>query len=511
MEESQIQRDKLDQLHKPVAIVHDGMFVYANPAFLKRLGYHEFIELEGTPILDLVIAKFRSQLKDHLSKSVSEGVPPKDQPKTKITLIKRDGTHLPTILTSVRLQFEGENAIQLSIRNQEDVSLKNTFLGLPWKFYLSALFLLLFLIMPNLLLLKLNFNNAPKVYLPADAPAVLVDDKLRETFPNDQVIVMLFEGVALFSEGFLEAFDRLANKLKSNPMIDDVLTITTQDHISGTEEGFSVDPLIDVDTLEESRPWQRMQRALSDRFAKRTLIAKDGSALAMVVIPVTINESIRRMELEKEIMQEIDKARLTGYLTASAGQVIVDVAQLRSMLRDNMVFIPATVIIGLLLIWWLFRRLLAVLVGGIAIGVVVSTTVAFYVVFNQPFNLISSIIPPLLSALTVAALVHLFNAIHYAANRGYSGIKRVQRALEEVKKPSLYAVLTTAVGLASLGLSPIPPISIFGLISAGGVVMIYFIVIVLVPNIFAHYDHSSWPMMRGDWSGWTDLLPGFFT
>ena len=94
-----------------------------------------------------------------------------------------------------------------------------------------------------------------------------------------------------------------------------------------------------------------------------------------------------------------------------------------------MIFIPATVVIGLFLIWWLFRRWLAVVLTGISIGVVVSSTVALYVLTNQPFTLISSIVPPLLSALTVAALVHLYNAMHYAAQRGMTGRARVAYAL----------------------------------------------------------------------------------
>jgi hypothetical protein len=179
-----------------------------------------------------------------------------------------------------------------------------------------------------------------------------------------------------------------------------------------------------------------------------------------------------------------------------AGQITTDVAQMRSMLQDNMIFIPATTVIGLLLIWWLFHRWLAVIVAGVVIGVVVSSTVAFYVLFNQPFNLISSIIPPLLSALTVAALVHLFNALHYASKRGLTGPERVASALKEVQKPAFYTALTTVAGLASLGLSPIPPIKVFGLISAVGVALIYFIVIHLVPTIFSRFDYSEWPQRK---------------
>ena len=249
--------------------------------------------------------------------------------------------------------------------------------------------------------------------------------------------------------------------------------VTQQDHIAGTKEEFIVERLIDTYQLEDSRPAQRRSRALEDRFSRGALAALDGSALAMVVIPEGGGNSLERLALEEQILATVEASRLDGYLMAVAGQIPVDVAELRSMLRDNMMFIPATVTIGLALIWWLFRRWLAVMLAGIAIGVVVNSTVAFYVLLNQPFTLISSIIPPLLSALTVAALVHLFNALYLASKRGISGPDRVTRAIAEIHRPALFAALTTAAGLASLSTSPIVPIKVFGLISAAGTIMIY--------------------------------------
>ncbi|MCP4125596.1 MAG: MMPL family transporter, partial [Gammaproteobacteria bacterium] len=510
MDDESLQRAKYDHDNRPIAIQHEGMFVYANPVFLRLLGYESFAELEAIPVLDIVVSRHMDRLREHFLEARQVPKSAKSYPDAKVTLVTRDGTHLVAILSSCSSKFEGEETIQFSFLTQDDYSLKNTFARLPWKFYFSILFLLVFTILPNGLLLNLNINNAPKVYLPADAPAVLIDDALREKFPSDQAILLLFEGVALYSDGFAVAFRELAEKLESNPLIDDVVNMTTQDHIIGTEDGFLVDPLLNVDQLDEMRPKQRQQRVLSDRFARDMLIAADGSAVSMLVIPVQIDSSLKRMELEQEVFKQIRDARLQGYLTAVAGQITTDVAQMRSMLRDNMIFIPGTTVVGLFLIWWLFHRWLAVIVAGVVVGVVVSSTVAFYVIFDQQFNLISSIIPPLLSALSIAALVHLFNALHYASKRGLTGPDRVASALGEVRRPALFTALTTAAGLASLGLSPIPPIRTFGLISAVGVVLIYFIVIHLVPTIFARFDYSAWPSRKTGVAGMDALVKWLF-
>ena len=477
------------------------MFVYANPAFLKLVGYSSFSELEAVPVLDLVSSRHRQRLRDHFS--AARSVPKSSQayPSAKLTLVKPDGSRQVVLIHSHSTRFQGEETIEFFLQTQEDFALKNVIRGLPWKLYFSVVFLALFTVLPSGLLLNLNINNAPKVYLPADAPSVLLDEKLREQFPSDQVILLLFEGVALYSDGFVKALAELTDELLANPLIDDVVNLTNQDHIRGTDDGFIVEPLVDAGALESYGPEERKARALLDRFSSGTLVAKDGSAVAMVVVPVDIDNSLERMALENVVLEAVDRARLTGYLVARAGQITTDVAQMRSMLRDNMIFIPLTTVIGLFLIWWLFHRLLALVVAGVVIGVIVSSTVAFYVLFAQPFNLISSIIPPLLSALTVAALVHLYNALHYASKRGLTGPDRVRAALEEIQRPAFYTCLTTTAGLASLGLSPIPPIMVFGLISAAGVSLIYFVVIHLVPPIFARFDYAVWPSRKSGLAG----------
>jgi predicted RND superfamily exporter protein len=127
-----------------------------------------------------------------------------------------------------------------------------------------------------------------------------------------------------------------------------------------------------------------------------------------------------------------------------------------------------------------------------------------YVLTGQPFTLISSIIPPLLSALTIAALVHLYNALQYASQRGNSGKKRIQHALDEIHRPALFTALTTAAGLLSLATSPIPAIRNFGLISAAGVLFIYLVVIIILPPVIAAWDSVPWPK-KGAGLHWMDI------
>ena len=457
------------------------------------MGYDSPEEIESTPLLDLVSGLTKQAFRDYLIEAKLVEKYAKHTPETQINIKQPDGSETKAQLHAHTLHLNGDELVEIELLTEDDLKLKGRLSRLPWKLYFSFLCLLLVTVLPNLLLPNLNINNAPKTFLPSDAPSVVFDNKVRETFPDDEVIIVLFEGVALFSDGFLNAYYDLGEELAEHELIDDVISLTRQDHISGSDDGFLVDPLIDIDNLEDTTPPERLNHVISDRFAKNSLVAEDGSAIAMVIIPQALDDSIRHLALEEEILSIIQAHQLGGYLSVMAGEIPTDVAQMRAILRDNMIFIPATVIVGLLLVWWLFHRILAVIVTGVTTGAVVSSTITFYVLFQQPFNSISGIIPPLLSALTIAALVHLFNALHYASKRGFVGKERVNAALSEIKRPALFSALTTSAGLASLGLSPIPPISVFGLTAAIGVILIYLIVIHILPTIFARFDTSDWP------------------
>ncbi len=488
---------RLENSPCPAAIAHEGFFVCANPAFLSRLGYASLEDLQSVPMLDLVAESDHERLRDHLDAAKGAAGTDKRHPEARLTLLRADELPLQVHSTAFRTRYGGEDCVQINLSGPEDEGLSGAIKRLPWRQYLSVVFLVLFTVLPSTLLLKLDIDNAPAVYLPDDQPANVVDRALHKRFPNDQVFVLLFEGVALYSDGFLRAYDAVARELEGLKSINEVRSLTLQDHITGTEDEFIVQPLIDMRKLAQSQPPERRKRVLDDRFSRGALVARDGSAVAMVVIPARTGNSLERLALESRILQVVDSHQLRGYLTAVAGEIPVDVAELRSMLRDNMIFIPATVFVELLLIWWLFRRWLAVMLAGVAIGVVVNTTMAIYVLFDQPFALVTTIIPPLLSALTVAGLVHLFNALFLYSRLGLSGAERVYKAVADVELPARYAALTTAAGLASLATSDILPIRVLGLVSAVGVLLAYLVVFRVLPNVITRWDHRPWPRVRG--------------
>jgi hypothetical protein len=275
--------------------------------------------------------------------------------------------------------------------------------------------------------------------------------------------------------------------------VDRVFSVTNVDHIAGTEDGFTVERLIDPKTLDETTADERKARVLNDRFMPGWLASVDGKALALVVRARKLGESRQRAAIEAALHEAVRAESLESRLAAVAGPIPLDAAEMRSMMQDSATFTPPVVALGLLLLWWVVGRIAPVMIGAVAMSTVVVSCVALISAMGQPFTLVAVMVPTLLSAYTIANLLHLYAALLRMRNARYHRPKRVILAMQIVHKPALFNMLTTAAGMISLVLVPIPPVQVFGIVSAFGTLMIYLTVFYLVPPLLSKYDRGLWP------------------
>ena len=350
---------------------------------------------------------------------------------------------------------------------------------------------------PLALLGTLEVDNAPETYLPEQADAVQFERVLRQRFPEEEVLIALFEGKQLFEPDFLRALEETAQALEGHSLVERALTVTTTESIRTTPEGFAVEPLVDGTAPDARSPDEWRTRATEDRNAAGLLVSEDGAAHALIVRPRDLRGSIDRLAVERLTREAITTGGLETALTALAGPIALDVAQLRAMVRDNVVFIPGVLLLGLTLLWLLFHRWLVLVAAVATTAAGAHTALAVVTLLGQPYNLIATITAPLLAAIAMAALMHLFNGMHQATRAGRSGLARMEYVLGAVHRPILFTALTTAAGLASLALSPIQPIATLGISAAVGVLMIYFVVTWLLPPIVLRWDRGAWGTERG--------------
>ncbi len=361
-------------------------------------------------------------------------------------------------------------------------------------YWLAMLVFLVLFFLPMPFLTQLQPDNRAEVFFPKDAPVRQLEIELRKQFPEDDVLIVLFsdKDTVLYSDSFLTEFETLIKKLNENPLIEKVITVSTMDHIMGTEDGFAVEHILTVEDTPNASIAERKKKVLSDRFAPRRIVSPDGQYLALIIRPETLKNSYDSENIEHEARRLIKELGLSKQLVAVAGNIEIEVAMFDMMLGDNAKFVPATILLGIILLWWLFRKVIVIVLVMCTIGAGINSALLFVVWYGAPFSMPVSMVTPLLTSLTIAFFIHFFNSFLQASSYGLCGKERILKVLNDIERPVRYTALTTVAGFLSLGLSPLPPIKTFGFAAAFGLTILYFLVIWVMPAILLHWDRAQW-------------------
>jgi predicted RND superfamily exporter protein len=126
-------------------------------------------------------------------------------------------------------------------------------------------------------------------------------------------------------------------------------------------------------------------------------------------------------------------------------------------------------------------------------------TFALFSATNVTINLVT------LLALPIVLIVGLANSCHFLAKSDSLAEAcqdidaAVALSLQRVGPPFFFSSLTTAIALASLGLNDFPPIANLGRLSAGALVIVYFLVVLAAPLSLRWYlrgSSQSWQESR---------------
>ncbi|MGM0594646.1 MAG: EAL domain-containing protein [Pseudomonadota bacterium] len=98
-----------------ITYVHDGMYIYANDAYLEMFGYSDMDEIEGMPILNMVKKEDHSRFKKFL-RDFNKGKT--DSDTIDLTGLRPDGSDFDITMEFAPAFFDGEPCTQIIIRAQ---------------------------------------------------------------------------------------------------------------------------------------------------------------------------------------------------------------------------------------------------------------------------------------------------------------------------------------------------------------------------------------------------------
>ena len=230
-------------------------------------------------------------------------------------------------------------------------------------------------------------------------------------------------------------------------------------------------PTTDAEALEVLRKARRVP------FLDGTLISDDGKAVCLY-LPLTSKDISHRIYslLNDKI------ATFTGdeqyYIT---GLPVAEDTFGVEMFKQMAGSAPIAMVVIFLLMLLFFRKLVLVVSPMIVAMVSVVCTMGLLVVTGNTVHIMSSMIPIFIVPIAVLDAVHILSEFFDRYQETKDRRKTIAHVMETLFTPMLYTSLTTAAGFASLALTPIPPVQVFGVFVAFGVMTAWVLTVTFIP------------------------------
>jgi len=218
-------------------------------------------------------------------------------------------------------------------------------------------------------------------------------------------------------------------------------------------------------------------KAMNNPLLKGTLVSEDGKALA-IYLPITAKDFA--FQLRRELLKKI--AVLSGdeqyYIT---GLPVAEDTFGVEMFIQMAISAPLAMMAIFLLMFLFFRQARMVIAPMILAMVTVICTMGLMIGTGYTVHIMSSMIPIFLMPIAVVDSVHILSEFFDTYQKTRDRRKTIETVMGHLFKPMLYTSVTSAAGFASLAITPIPPVQVFGLFVAFGIMLAWLLTILFVP------------------------------
>lgn len=330
----------------------------------------------------------------------------------------------------------------------------------------------------------IRIDTDPENMLEPTQPDRVLYDRLKRDFGlHDVIVVGIIDERGIYRTEALEGVARAIGAIAQirGVIQDDIVSLTT------TDDAKSVGGLVEIHPVMEEIPQSvpeldALRRDIADnRFLNEKIVSADGKAAA-IYVPIRAKDQSFRIAREMEEILECEL--IPGERYHVAGLPVAEDTFGHEMFVQMAVVAPLAFVGILALVYLLFRQASFLVPVGLTALLSVIWTMGALIASGQTVHIMSSMIPVFLMPIAILDSIHVlsefFDRYRVTGNRRQS----LREAMKFLYRPMLFTSVTSAVGFASLGLANIPPVRVFGLFVALGIMIAWVLTHTLVPAAF---------------------------
>ncbi|MBP7514591.1 MAG: MMPL family transporter [Flavobacteriales bacterium] len=332
----------------------------------------------------------------------------------------------------------------------------------------------------------------------------------RQRFGHDNDFLMFglesAEGRSVFDRAFLERVDSLAARLERLPLVLRVLSPTRMTEPVVTPFGLFETPYLRFE--HDSLPAIDSARIWADPRIKDLFFADDAKA---VLVMLTAEPGLSKEKCDRLLDHVLQVTEQSGFPDAHmAGRIVGQDHYIVTMIKETVFFLVASIVLLAVFLWFGFRSALGVLIPILIVGLAILWQVGFMTALGKPLGILTMLLPTILFVVGMSDVVHLLECYLEEIRNGVPRIRAIAITYHEAGLPTFLTAITSGIGFATLGTASIPPLQEFGLFTAIGVVLAFFLAFAMLPALLVLTDPAKLLPRQAQGSPWDQRLPRLF-
>ena len=337
-----------------------------------------------------------------------------------------------------------------------------------------VIIILLTIVSSFLIVKNLRIDNSLSIWFLEDNTDYQEYIKFQEEQGSNEIIVVMIP----VEDGFSEESNALLLELHQN--IDTLSYVNTTYSLANATYPIYGNNKISYRHIYNKLRSRKSLISLLEKLPtlKQQLITDDDKHLSFYVQlkPTHQIESIRHKAVF-DIQSIIHKKMGDNYYYS--GPPVLNEAYNDTVYNESIFFAVLTVIVILIILFFLLPHPAYLMIAILSVIIPVSLVLGLLTVLGYKLNMISMIMPTVLTVYSVSDVVHITNFYHKHKKEhpNQPKIEQIKKALQKSLKPCFYTTLTTIIGYFALYFSPLPAFKVMGVFASIGLLLAFVLVI----------------------------------
>jgi uncharacterized protein len=330
-----------------------------------------------------------------------------------------------------------------------------------------------------------DIDNDISMWISKEDPVYQTYERFREEFGGQRTLLIALKSDRLFTPEALTFVREVTDDIERVDTVERVQSLSTANIVRSLEndDGIEVQPLLDDDLDQPGVAEAAHRRALDDFLLRGDLVSEDGTVTAILVSFDEDRIDAVRSGVITRIHQLIDPRLPPGMAAYYNGSLEISETYNRITLENTRKLTPPILLLTIGAIYMMFRswRITGLLVVAVLVSAV--WTMGLFVLMGFTYNILASMLPPLVIILAIADDVHIVQHFNHELRATGSKEHAFKSSVQHLFVPLLGASGTTALGLISLATSDVVAVRSFGVGAAVGVMVDFVMSLVFVPTL----------------------------